>query len=77
MSSISNRLGKLEREQAASGGSRRVADMTDRELIADILEGEGIPPTEKAIDEHLRRFNETGVLPGRPAQPFASKPEGN
>lgn len=68
MSSISNRLGKLEREQleASIRGARPVADLPDRELIEAILHSEGIEISNEELDAQLERFKATGEMPGMP-----------
>lgn len=77
MTSISNRLGKLERDHADASVARALApsDLTDRDLIEALLEAEGIEPTAETVEMHLRHFNETGVLPGKSDNSVAPKPE--
>ncbi len=66
MSSISNRLSKLEREQleASIRKARPLGDLTDQELLEIILAEEGVEISRKDIEAQMPRFLETGEVPG-------------
>lgn len=68
MSSISNRLGKLEREQheASIRNARPLDEMTDRELLETILHLEGVDLSAEELDAQLTHFEATGEVPGMP-----------
>lgn len=66
MSSISNRLGKLEREQleASIRKARPLDDLTDRELLEAILHLEGVEISDEDLEAQLPQFKEDGEIPG-------------
>lgn len=68
MSSISNRVDKLEREQLDAAIARALSpqDMTDRQLLEAILEQEGVQLSADELDAQIPQFRETGALPGLP-----------
>lgn len=68
MSSISNRLGKLEREQleASIHKARPINELSDRELLETILHLEGVELSAEELDAQFTHFEATGEMPGMP-----------
>lgn len=68
MSSISNRLGKLEREQleASIRKARPLDELSDRELLETILHLEGVEISAEEMDAQMPHFEATGEMPGIP-----------
>lgn len=66
MSSISNRLSKLEREQleASIRNARPLCDLTDQELLEIILAEEGVEISREELEAQMPRFFEAGEVPG-------------
>ena len=66
MSSILNRLGKLEREQleASIRKARSVEDMTDRELIRVALNESDVAISDEEIDAQLPQSEKSGEMQG-------------